>query len=92
MPIQAAAISWPCRSALRVSMTLANCSGPQVLQVAHEQALDPVLGIAGPAAPPVLLPHRPAAHVPGHLDRELHDMEQVNDQLARGSARRTAEA
>jgi DNA-binding XRE family transcriptional regulator len=54
---------------------------PQVLQVAHEQALDPVLGIAGPAAPPVLLPHRPPARVPGHLDGELHDVEQVHDQL-----------
>ena len=48
-----------------------------MLHVAHEQVLDAVLGVAGPAAAPVPGAHHPAAHVPDGLDRELDNVEQV---------------
>src|SRR6266702_6063272 len=37
-----------------------------VTAVCGQQAFDPVLAVAGPAAPPVFLAHSAAAHVPGH--------------------------
>src|SRR5580698_1698147 len=40
----------------------------EVLQVPGQQALEAVLRVAGPAAPPVLLPDRAPPHVPRRLD------------------------
>ena len=52
-----------------------------MLQVADQQVLDAVLGVAGPAAAAVLAAHDPAPHVPGHLDCKVDDVEQVDYQL-----------
>ncbi|HJZ02057.1 MAG TPA: hypothetical protein VJ305_15135 [Streptosporangiaceae bacterium] len=52
-----------------------------MLKVAHQQALDAVLRVAGPAPAAVLAADHPAPHVPGHLDGQVHDVEQVHDEL-----------
>ena len=52
-----------------------------MLQVPHQQVLDAVLGVAGPAAAPVLAADHPAAHVAGHLHGQVHDVEQVHGDL-----------
>ena len=58
-------------------MTLANWAADRCSRFAHQQALDAVLGVAGPAAAPVPGAHHPAAHVADGLDGELDDVEQV---------------
>ena len=63
-----------------------------MLHVAHEQVLDAVLGVAGPAAASVPGAHHPAAHVPDGLDRELDKWNRSTVSTARGSMRRTADA
>ena len=84
-------ISWPCRSRSGVPMILVNWAADRCSGLCTSRALDAVLGVAGAAAASVPGPHHPAAHVPDGLDRQLHHVEQVRGQVARGSMQRTAE-
>ena len=55
--------------------------GGEVLEVAGQEVLDAVLGVAGAAAAAVELAGGAAAHVPDGLDGQLHDVEQVRRYL-----------
>ena len=62
----------------------------EVLQVPGQQALEAVLRVAGPAAPPVLLPDRAPPHVPRRLDGQQANFESPSYRAAtpRPAARR----
>ena len=74
----------PGRVAAQDARDLGELGGRQVLQVAYQQVLDAVLGVAGPAAPAVLAADHAAAHVAGHLDGQVDDVEQVDGDLRAG--------
>jgi hypothetical protein len=61
----------------------------EVLEVAGQEVLDAVLGVAGTAAAAVEHAGGAAAHVPRSLDGQLHDVEQVHRHL--GPRQRTAD-
>ena len=64
-------------------MTLANWAGDRCSRLRTSRPLTPYSGSPDRPRPAVLLPHDPAAHVPGHLHRELHHVKEVHDKTVR---------